>query len=162
MSLLKRLPNPGRLVIAVGVTHTAGLIGSVFTTKTVSSWYPLLVKPEFSPPSWIFAPVWLALYTLMGIAAYLVWQKWREDSESRVPLVVYFIHLVLNSFWSIVFFGFKDPATAFAVIIVLWINIAYLVIAFFRVYPRAGYLLVPYLLWVSFAAALNYHIWILN
>ena len=156
------IKNPGKLLIAVVIAHAAGLVGSVFTVRSVDTWYTTLAQPYFAPPSWLFGPVWLTLYTLMGIAAYLVWQKWQSDAESRVPLVIYFLHLILNAFWSIVFFGFRDPGTAFVVIMILLAIIFYLTLAFSRTDTYAGYLMVPYLTWVGFASFLNYYIWILN
>jgi len=148
-------------LIAIFICHLAGIIGSVFTASSVTTWYPTLVKPEFNPPSWVFGPVWLTLYTLMGISVYLVWKK--KDKYNVTPaLLVFFAQLVLNAVWSIIFFGLQSPFYAFIIIAFLWVLILGSIYFFYKISKTAAYLLIPYILWVSFAAILNYSIWMLN
>ncbi len=155
-----------RLAVAVVLSELAGLAGSVFTASAIPVWYAGLIKPAFNPPSWIFGPVWTLLYALMGIAAFLVWDRGRTRPAlrrmARAALVIFIMQLALNVAWSAIFFGAHSPAGAFADIVLLWFAILWTIIAFARISRPAAYLLVPYLLWVSFAAYLNYAIWMLN
>jgi len=142
------------------VTFIAAAIGAAASVEA-SSFYRQLVQPQWAPPPSVFGPVWTTLYLLMGIAAWLVWRVdgWRA---ARGALTLYLLQLGLNALWSWLFFGWHRGALAFADIILLWLLIVATVITFWRVRPLAGALLVPYLLWVSFAAALNYVVWRLN
>jgi translocator protein len=140
----------------------AGFVGSVFTTPAISSWYVYLNKPAFNPPAWIFAPVWTLLYILMGIALFLVYRKVKENKLAVLGLIIFIIHLLFNTSWSIVFFGLKMIPLAFANIAILWFLIVYLIIIFWRIDKRASILLWPYLVWVSFASVLNFSIMMLN
>ena len=149
------------VIISIAIAQGAGVIGSFFTVSGVATWYTTIVKPEWNPPSWVFGPVWITLYTLMGIAAYLIWQN-KEKRGAKAALIVYGVHLALNALWSILFFGLQNPGAAFAEIIILLIFITATLILFWRVHKMAGVLLLPYLAWVSFAAYLNYAIWTLN
>jgi len=149
------------LVISIAVAQTAGVIGSFFTTRSISTWYAFLSKPSFTPPSWVFAPAWITLYTLMGIAAYIVWSSGGGD-RARKALGFYGINLVLNASWSVVFFGLQSPGVGLLVITVLLLVILALTIKFWHIRRLAGILLVPYLAWVSFALILNLYIWRLN
>lgn len=149
------------LIISIAAAHLAGLIGSIFTAPNIAGWYAALTKPSFTPPDWLFAPAWLVLYTLMGIAAYLVWRK-RNHEEARFSLWLYGAHLAVNALWSIVFFGLHDVAMALLVIVALWVMIFILVVVFGRQSKTAGYLLWPYVAWVSYATVLNAAIWALN
>jgi translocator protein len=151
-----------RLIIAVLAAQSAGLIGSLFTTPAIPTWYTHLAKPGFTPPGWIFGPVWITLYTLMGIASFLVWQKREANPTANKALVVYAVHLVLNALWSVLFFGLKSPGLAFVEIVILWCMILVVINLFLRVNRRAAYLMTPYILWVSFAAVLNFAIWRMN
>ncbi len=146
----------------VGVSQLAGIIGSFFTVSSVSGWYSTLNKPFFNPPSWVFGPVWISLYFMMGVASYLVYERIGKDDLAKRSLVVFFIHLFFNASWSVMFFGLESPGVAFVNIVILWGLILFLVLVFFRVSRVAGYLFVPYLLWVSFAGVLNFSIWWLN
>jgi len=150
------------LIAAILICNLAGIIGSVFTFSAIPNWYATLVKPELSPPNWVFGPVWTTLYTLMGIAAYLVWEKGIKKKEVRKALGVFGVQLVLNSVWSIIFFGMNEIFYAFIEIIFLWLAIAASIFLFYKIDKRAAYLLIPYILWVSFAAFLNYNLWLLN
>lgn len=140
------------LAVFVGAAFLAGVIGSAATFENVRAWYPLLVKPSWNPPNWIFAPVWTILYVLMGTAA---WRAWRTGPAARPYVAGYFGQLVLNALWSILFFGLKQPAWALAEIILLWVCLSWLLGGFWRLDRLAGVLWLPYALWVSYAAVLN-------
>lgn len=140
----------------------AGIIGSLFTAASIPTWYATLTRPELSPPNWIFAPVWTTLFALMGIAAFLVWNKGLKRRDVRIALGIFSIQLILNTLWSIIFFGMQNPGAAFIEITFLWVAILATIIAFGKISKVAAWLLVPYILWVSFAAYLNYSFWILN
>jgi len=154
--------NSSKLIVAIAVCQLAGIVGSFFTTPAISGWYDGLVRPVLNPPSWIFGPVWITLYLLMGIALYLIWQQGLNRKEVKVAMVVFGIQLVLNALWSIVFFGLQNPGLAFVDILLLWISILLSIILFYKISKPASYLLIPYILWVSFAGYLNYAIWTLN
>jgi translocator protein len=149
------------LVISIILAQSAGIIGSFFTASSVATWYSTLTKPLWNPPSWLFAPVWIALYALMGLAAHLVWQN-RTVPGAKWALTFYLIQLILNALWSIIFFGMKNPELAFIEIIILLVFIIITTILFWRINYIAGALMIPYILWVSFATFLNFTIWKLN
>jgi len=132
--------------------------GAVFM---VGEWYVLLNKPTWNPPGWIFGPVWTVLYIMMAVSAWLVWQRGGFSAQRR-PLTLFLVQLALNAFWTPLFFGVHQLGIAFAEIIVLWIAIIATLLAFRRVSTIAAWLLVPYLLWVSFAAVLNGTLWRMN
>jgi tryptophan-rich sensory protein len=154
-----------RSLIGLGVWGAicfgAAFVGSMFTTPSVPTWYAGLVKPPWTPPSWIFGPVWSALYLMMALAAWLVWRRGGLTASS-IPIALFMIQLGLNVAWSILFFGLHMPGVAFGEIVILWFAILATTIAFWRSTPIAGYLLLPYLLWVTFAAGLNFALWRLN
>jgi translocator protein len=135
-----------------------GGLASFATSQSVTDWYPALNKPSWTPPGWLFGPVWTTLYIMMGVAAWLVWQK----PNSIRALVFWAVQLVLNFAWSFVFFGARAPGLGLINIIALWLAIAATIYVFTRSSRAAAFLLVPYLLWVSFATALNASIWVLN
>lgn len=137
----------------------AGL-GSLFTAASVGSWYAGLAKPSWNPPAWVFGPVWTVLYVMMAVAGWLVWR--RPGAASRLALRWFGVQLVLNVGWSAVFFGLRMPGLAFVEILALWLAIVATLTSSWGVSRLAGILLVPYLLWVSFAVALNFAIWRLN
>jgi translocator protein len=150
----------GALAAFLGVCFTAAALGAAWTSTSVGDWYPSLRKPTWNPPDWVFGPVWSALYAAMAVAAWLVWRGGRPD---RWPALVLFgVQLGLNVAWSALFFGWRSPAMALGDIALLWLAILATAAAFARVAPAAGALLVPYLAWVGFAAALNWEIWRLN
>ncbi len=151
-----------QLVVAVVICELAGAVGSIFTVPAISGWYAGLIKPALNPPNWIFGPVWTTLYLLMGIAAFLVWQKGFERTEVRTALIIFGVQLLLNMAWSAIFFGAHNPAGAFADIVLLWLAILATILTFYKISPVAAYLLLPYILWVSFAGYLNYAVWTLN
>jgi tryptophan-rich sensory protein len=120
----------------------------------------MLAKPSFTPPGWIFGPTWLVLYLMMGIALYLVWQ--RQGTLATPAATPFFIQLFLNGLWSLIFFGLRSPFWAFLEITLLWFAILVTITLFLKVVPAAGYLLIPYLLWVSFATVLTFLVWRMN
>jgi len=150
-----------RLIASLIICQLAGLIGSFFTTPAIPVWYASLEKPSFNPPNWLFAPVWIFLFVLMGITLYVLWQN-VEKKEARSALIFFIIQLGLNVLWSVLFFGLKSPMLAFIEIIVLWIFILLTMIKASRVARVTVFLLSPYILWVSFAAVLNFFLWRLN
>ena len=149
------------LVVWIGLCLLGGWGGSVFTARSVGDWYAGLNKPSWTPPSAVFAPVWSALYVMMGVAAWLVWRE-RGLAGAAMPVALFVAQLALNVAWSAIFFGLRRPGWAFVEIVALWALILATVIAFRRISPTAGYLLLPYLAWVTFAAALNLAIWRAN
>jgi tryptophan-rich sensory protein len=151
-----------KLIFCIAISELAGGVGSLFTTSKIPTWYSTIIKPTFSPPNWIFGPVWTMLFLLMGIALYLVWQQGIHKNHVKVAAGLFALQLVLNIFWSIIFFGLQNPGGAFVEIIFLWAAILATIIAFYKVSKTAALLMVPYIMWVSFAAILNYYIWILN
>ena len=174
-----------KFIVSILICQAAGLIGSLFTSPAIPTWYAALEKPSFNPPNWVFAPVWTILFLLMGVSLYLVWAKdwhievkagevkrktwnplskklftgsWREENA----VLIFSLQLALNILWSVIFFGLKMPGLAFFEILMLWFAILYTIVNFFRISKTAGFLLLPYLLWVSFAGILNFFIWRLN
>jgi translocator protein len=154
--------NRFKLAVSIALPLLAGFVGSIFTTPSIQGWYANVAKPALNPPSWIFGPVWTTLFVLMGIAAFLVWKKGLEKRGVRGALGLFLLQLVLNSLWSIIFFGLHNPGWAFVDIVALWLAILATIIAFARVSRPAAWLLVPYIIWVSFASYLNYQIFVLN
>lgn len=152
------------LAVFILICLGAGAIGGMVTASSIPTWYARLSKPSFGPPNWLFGPVWTALYIIMAVAAWLVWRK--PAAAMPLPkslyLVVFAIQLELNLLWSLLFFGLRSPAGAFADIIALWCAIVATTVLFWRVSAWAGALLIPYLAWVSFAGALNFAVWRLN
>lgn len=177
--------NAIKVLISIIICELAGIVGSVFTTPEIKGWYAGLEKPSFSPPNWIFGPVWTILFILMGISLYLVWaEKWQAKDSGRMQkikawniysqklwqgqwskiniILIFALQLILNIVWSFLFFGMHSPQLAFFEILMLWFTILFTILNFYRVSKLAAYLLVPYIFWVSFAAILNYFIWMLN
>jgi len=156
------MKRPVGIVIAIVICELAGVIGSLFTMPSIPGWYAGLVKPSFNPPGWIFGPVWTALYAMMGVAAWLVYDKGFKRPEVRKALTVFAVQLVLNTLWSIVFFGAHQILGAVIVIILLWAMILWTILLFRKISKAAAWLLVPYILWVSFATILTVTINALN
>jgi translocator protein len=156
--------NPAWQALVLGLfclaCFLAGGLGSLFTMVSLGTWYTALVKPSWNPPSWVFGPVWTVLYAMMAAAGWLVWR--RGGPASWLALRWFAVQLVLNVGWSAVFFGLQMPGLAFVEILALWLTIAATLMTSWRVLRPAGILLVPYLVWVSFAVALNFTIWRLN
>lgn len=151
-----------KLITTVVISELAGILGTIFTVSAIPTWYATLAKPTLNPPGWIFGPVWTTLYALMGIAAFLVWKKGWDRKDVRKALVVFGLQLVLNAVWSIIFFGLHSPLWALVDITLMWLAIVWTMILFYKISKPAMWLLLPYILWVSFASYLNYFIWILN
>ncbi|MCB9800892.1 MAG: tryptophan-rich sensory protein [Pseudomonadales bacterium] len=149
------------LVFSILISQLAGVIGSFFSISSIPTWYATLTKPFFNPPNWLFGPVWITLYTMMGISLYLIWHT--VKSKKKDTLIKLFLgQLVLNALWSIVFFGAKQLGLAIIVIGLLWTMIVSLIRGLFPLNRTAAWLLVPYIAWVSFAALLNIAVWYLN
>ncbi len=146
-------------VIFVVVCELAGIAGSVFTARAIPTWYKKLTKPSFSPPNWLFGPVWTVLYLLMGIAGALLWSVKGIHSPA---MVLFIIQLALNALWTPLFFGAKKLGAAFAEIICMWLAILGTILSAWPLSHTASYLLIPYLAWVSFASLLNFSLWKLN
>lgn len=151
-----------KLIAAVLITEGAGILGSFFTAPKVTAWYAFLDKPTWNPPSWLFAPVWTLLFLLMGIALYRVWRTGLKTEDTRESFWLFIAHLGVNIIWSLVFFGLQSPGWGVVVILTLLAFIAYLIVRFYRIDKLAGWLLVPYIAWVSFATVLNTTVWLLN
>ncbi len=156
------MSNTLKLIIVIVVSELAGIIGSVFTAPSITGWYAGIVKPVLNPPAWVFGPVWTTLFALMGIAAFLVWKKGLDHKDVKIALGIFIGQLVLNALWSIIFFGLHSLGGAFVEIVFLWLAILATIIAFAKISRPAAWLLLPYILWVSFAGYLNYSIWVLN
>lgn len=150
------------LLLFIIISQSAGLLGTLFTFSAIPTWYLGLTKPFFSPPNFLFGPVWTLLYTFIGISAYLVWRKYRFDKKSLLFWRVFTIQLILNSLWSIIFFGLKFTGLALIEIMVMWYYITRTISAGSKLDSWSAYLLYPYLAWVSFATLLNFAIWWLN
>ncbi len=150
------------IVVFIIVCELAGFVGSLFTTPSIPGWYAGLIKPAFNPPGWIFAPVWTTLYALMGLAAWLVYDKGVRRVEVKRALFVFVAQLILNVMWSIMFFGAHRILGAFVIIVAMWILILGTILRFHKISKAAAFLLVPYLLWVGFAMVLNVSLYILN
>jgi translocator protein len=149
-------------IVCIALPQAAGYLGSVFTRPATEAWYQSLDKPWFTPPDITFGIVWPVLYLMMGIASYLIWKERKTHPTARTGIYLYGIQLVLNLAWSILFFGIKSTEAAFYEIVVLILVVIITTIVFFRVRRAAGWLMVPYLLWLIYAAMLNYSIWIRN
>lgn len=169
--MTKKKPNfITRVIVAIGLVELVGGIGGFFTASSVKTWYGALRKPALNPPSWIFGPVWTTLFALMGIAVFLVWnrmgmnvsEKRYDKRHVRGALSVFGAQMILNVIWSVLFFGLRAPGWAFFELILLWIVIVATIFVFSRISKAAAWLLVPYILWVSFAGYLNYSLWKLN
>jgi tryptophan-rich sensory protein len=177
--------KPIKFFISIIICELAGVIGSLFTTSQINDWYKGLNKPFFNPPSWIFGPAWTILFVLMGISLYLVWLKKWEPKNKIVSqkakawnslsqkfftgtwqkaniILIFATQLILNVLWTIIFFGMHSPAAAFFELLMLWFAIVFTIVNFYRVSKTAALLLLPYILWVSFAAILNYFLWQMN
>ncbi len=153
--------NIFKLIISVSIPLATGAIAGIVTAKEIPGWYALLNKPSFSPPNWLFGPVWTSLYILMGISLFLIWKI--EPGKLRdQALIIFAIQLILNFAWSFLFFYFKNMGLALAEIFILWVFIALMIFSFSKVNIVAAWLNVPYLLWVSFATILNFAYFRLN
>jgi benzodiazapine receptor len=158
----RRIRQIGVFLCSILLPLVIGFIGSLATRPMITTWYAALQKPFFSPPNWLFGPVWTLLYIMMGVAAYLVWRRGFERPEVKGALGLYVMQLILNCAWSLVFFGLKSPLGGLIIIVALWVLIYLMMRRFFKISQPAGWLLLPYLLWVSFATVLNLALLFLN
>ncbi len=149
-----------KLFFCILLCEGAGLIGSIATSSSLNSWYVSLNKPLISPPGWLFAPVWTIIYVLMGVSLFLVLEK--KGKSKKKAIWVFSFQLLLNILWSFLFFGFQMPLLAFVEIIILWILILTMMKEFAKIEKKTKWLLLPYILWTSFAAVLNFWFWIIN
>ena len=152
----------GKLLASVLICEAVGVAGSLFTVVSLSSWYNVLNKPLFAPPNWIFAPLWVVLYLLMGVAGYLIWKAVRTNKKARIALILFTLQLMLNFSWTAIFFGQRLAIGGLVVISMLWIVLLATIIAFYRVSWRPAVLLMPYFIWVIFAMVVNIYIVMLN
>lgn len=155
-----KIPSKLKLPISILAALIVGALGSLFTVPSITTWYATLAKPVFNPPSWLFAPVWTILYVLMGVSFWLIWKS--HSSEKKRAMGLFIIQLLLNGIWSPVFFGAHSIGGALALIVLLWAAIVLTILVFKKISKPAAWLLVPYILWVSFAMLLNFAIWRLN
>ncbi|NTE00602.1 tryptophan-rich sensory protein [Agrobacterium tumefaciens] len=154
--------KPLAFILSIAITLSIGALGGFATAQSVKTWYPLLNKPSFNPPNWLFAPVWASLYILIGIAAYLVWVKRDQVQHFPRTVAIYFIQLILNLAWSFIFFYLHEIGFALAEIIILLMVVILNAVMFYKTDKWAGLLFIPYILWVSFASFLTYNLFILN
>lgn len=151
-----------KLVVLILICEGIGILGSVFTFTEITTWYASLNKPLFSPPNWVFGPVWTTLYALMGVSIFLILETKIKKQEKNSLIFLFSLQLFLNFLWTIIFFGFHLPLGAFIEIIFLWLSILLLIVKFYKHSKLASFLLIPYLLWVSFASLLNLFVAVLN
>ena len=149
------------LAVSIVICFGAAWLGSLLTGPSVGGWYAALRKPPWTPPNWLFGPVWSALYLSMAIAAWLVWRK-VELPGAKLALLLFAVQLALNIGWSGIFFTLHMPGAALVEVLLLWISILATAVAFWPLSRAAAWLMTPYLVWVAFAATLNYAIWKLN
>ncbi len=151
-----------RLIVSILVCQLAGIVGSAFTRAAIPTWYATLQKPAFTPPNWLFAPVWTVLFLLMGVSLYSIWREGLANRQAKIAISIFAVQLLLNTLWSFLFFKLQSPLYGFVEIVILWVAILLTIIYFFRISRTAGFLLLPYIFWVSFAAILNFYIMKLN
>ena len=151
-----------KIISSIAVCLSAGAVGTIFTISAIPTWYATLIKPSFSPPNYLFGPVWTILYILMGISIAIIWQKGIKTMKAREAVYLFIVQLALNAVWSPIFFGAKNLFIALIIIIFMWIFILKTIMAFAKINKIAAYLLYPYIAWVSFATILNFSVWFLN
>lgn len=149
-------------MICLSLCLMTGFLGSFLTMDSVKTWYAELSKPSFNPPDWAFGVVWPILYVMMGISAFLIWNKGLNNKQVKKALGIFLLQLVLNGIWTPIFFGLHMMGFALVEIILLWLAIMATIISFRKISKPAAYLLIPYILWVSFAVILNAALWQLN
>ena len=150
----------GKLLGLVVSTEAVGVLGAVWTAQSVKTWYPTLNKPSFRPPNWVFGPVWTTLYAMMAVAMFTVSERREADpAVLRAAKILWGVQLLLNLLWSYLFFGRRSPLAGLVEIVMLWVAIVATIVAFAKVSRGAALLMVPYLLWVSFASFLTFEIW---
>jgi tryptophan-rich sensory protein len=171
-----KIQKPLKLVFLIILCEIIGSLGSIFTLPNITGWYANLAKPFFSPPNWLFGPVWTILFLLMGVAFYLILEaknasksknknskaNEKYSPQQKTAITLFGIQFFFNVLWSYLFFGLKSPFLGFVGIIFLWLSIVVTIISFYQVSKKSAYLLVSYILWVSFAGILNFSVMILN
>jgi len=150
--------NWWKLIASIIICELAGVVGSVFTFSEITTWYTSLQKPFFNPPNWVFGPVWLTLYALIGLSLYIIWIR----GADRTALKWFSVQLALNALWSIVFFGAHSLLWGLVTIVLLWLAILATIMKFAKISKIAAWLLVPYIIWVTIASMLNFSVWLLN
>ena len=150
------------LIACIAITYAFAAIGTVSTVSSIPTWYAGLVKPPLNPPNWIFGPVWTLLYTLMAVAIYLVIKNGFSDKTVQLAITLFAAQLILNTAWSVVFFGMKTTFAPIIIIAAMWLAILACIIVFWKISKPASVLMMPYILWVSFASYLNIGIFIVN
>lgn len=160
--IMSKMNKLFKITVSVVGCELVGLLGTPFTVSSIPTWYAQLNKPLFAPPNWIFGPVWTLLYFLMGVSVFLIWKKVTLKKQDKVAIKYFLAQLFVNFLWSPFFFGLKSPALGLITIVTMWVLIVITVKRFYRIVPLAAYLLIPYLLWVSFATLLNASILVLN
>lgn len=148
--------------IFIIVSNLVGSIGSLFTSPKIQSWYANINKPSFNPPNWIFGPVWTLLFSLLGIAFYLVVKNGVNKPGVKLAIIIFGVQFIFNILWSYLFFGLEKPLLALIDLVLLLISIFVMTFVFYRINHISAYLIIPYILWVSFAGVLNFYIWRLN
>ncbi|PIR86576.1 hypothetical protein COU13_00140 [Candidatus Kaiserbacteria bacterium CG10_big_fil_rev_8_21_14_0_10_43_70] len=151
-----------RLFLSFFLTFGAGFVGTFFASTKVKTWYITLDKPYLSPPDWVFAPVWIGIYALMGTALYRIWRLAHYRKDARIWTAIFLIHLFLNASWAVLFFGLENSLLALIDIIAILLMLLWLIVRAWWIDRTSGWLLVPYLLWVSFATYLNFSIWFIT
>lgn len=152
----------GKLVVSLAACYGAGGIGSMFTAPKITTWYAALTKPSFTPPDAVFMPVWLTLYALMGVSVFLIWRRGLKTEGVKAPFILFWVQLVLNALWSLVFFGQEFILGGFIIILALGVILLITIIKFFRISRVAGGLLIPYIVWIGIASSLNAGVLMLN
>ncbi len=156
------MKNIYKFLISISIPLTVGAMAGYFTSTSVKTWFVTLQKPTFNPPSWLFAPVWTILYILMGIAFFLIWKSSATNTQKKPAYSIYWVQLALNFIWSLLFFYSQNPGAGLIDIVLLLIAILFTIKQFYAINKTSAFLLVPYVLWVLFATALNTQIWRLN
>ena len=151
-----------KLILSIILIEMTGSLGTIATIPAIPGWYASLVKPFFSPPSWVFGPVWISLFFLMGFALYLVWQEGFIKRPGKNAVYVFIIQMILNVLWSFLFFGLQNPLSGLIEIVILWVAILITILKFYKVSRLAAYMLIPYICWVTIATILNLGVWLLN
>lgn len=150
------------LIIFIIICEAAGVVGSLFTMSSLTTWYASISKPSFTPPGWIIGAVWIVLYFLMAVSAYLVFEKGVSSTKVKTALYAFGIQLIINVLWSVSFFGLRNITLGFAVIVLLWFAVLATIILFYKTRKSAAVIMLPYIFWVTFAAVLNYLVLVLN
>lgn len=151
-----------RLILSIIICQMAGIMGSIFTASSIAIWYPTLTKPSFTPPGFYIGLIWIVLFTLMGISLFIIWRETPRNQAARIALYFFAAQLIVNVLWSAAFFSMQSPISGLIVIALLWILILICIVKFWPINRIAAFLMVPYIVWVSVAAYLNYYIWRLN